>query len=66
MSLKMGVFSIFTIGLVMTSTQHDFFINFIKLKFSFFMGIVYEDAYTFIVDCFYLIHKMNIMERLSV
>jgi len=30
------------------------------------MGIDYEDAYAFIVDCFDLLHKMNIVERLSV
>jgi len=43
-----------------------FFIKLMKLKPSFFMGIDYEDAYAFIVDCFYLLHKMNIVEWLSV
>ena len=30
------------------------------------MGIDYEDAQAFIVDCFELLHKMNIVERLIV
>ena len=30
------------------------------------MGIDYEDVYAFIINCFEMLHKINIVERLSV
>ena len=50
---------------VITRDQY-FFIMFIKLKPFFFMGIDFEDTYAFIVDCFELLHKMNIVDCLGV
>ena len=49
----MDIFSRLTTGPVISRDQYDFFIKFIKLKPSFFLGIYYEDVYAFIVEFFW-------------
>ena len=50
----------------MTCDQHDLFIKFLKLKPPVFKGVVFEDAYDFVVDCHELLHKMDIVEQFGV
>ena len=50
----------------MTRDQHELFTMFLKLKPPVLKGAESEDAYDFLVDCYELLHKMDVVERFGV
>ena len=61
-SLEIGTFSRLTTRSIMTGDQNDLFITFLKLKPPIFKGAESEDDYDFLVDCYEMLHKIDIVE----
>ena len=58
-SLEIGMFPRLTTGPIMSRDQHKLFSKFLKWKPPVFKDTDSEDAYDFLVDFHYLLHKMS-------
>lgn len=46
---------------LMTNDQYNLFVKLLKLKPSIFKSTGFEDVYNFVVDCYELLHKIDIV-----